>query len=343
MVVSDPGADGAIMRRPKSPSSEKGAALLVVLLLVATISALSLTIVQTVSTAYQTAMMSSARNQILWFAIGAEDLASSKLSAASKLTEGRITRNTPGLNERIDFELPGGRLSAVFSDASNCFNLNSLAQSSEDAEATGAINASTYYKDLLLTLGFEPGQANELVSTLQDWLDLDNLPRTGGAEVSYYASLKHPYGPGNTFLVSPTDLRAIKGYSKEVVQRLKPYVCAWQDKRIGPFNVNTLSRSQAPLLVPVFANEIPLSTIEEELQAVEGVEHDSEKEFLARPTFAIVSPDKRLDSLLSDKTSFFRLAGEVVYLDAVTSYEAVFARNKANDIVLVRRRLGVDE
>ncbi len=327
----------------RNASSERGAALLIVLLLVATISVLALSIVQAVSTAYNAALVSSSRSQVLWFAFGAEDLASTKLSALSKVSEGKITSQTPGLNQPLTFDLPGGQLHALFQDASNCFNLNSLAQTSEEAEAAGAISAEQYYKDFLVAVGFDTSQSVQLTAALQDWLDLDNQPRSNGAETSYYATLETPYASGNTLLVSETELRAVKGYSQEVFRRIRPYVCARPDKVIGLYNVNTLRPAHAPLLVPVFANEINAESLENELRAVEGVEFDSASSFLEIQAFAAIAPDKRLDELLGVSSNYFRLTGEVVYLDAVTSYEAVFARSKANEVELLRRRLGVDE
>ena len=331
------------MRISHPKSSERGAALLIVLLLVASLSAIALTIVQTMNSAYQSALISSARNQILWFAIGAEDFAASKLSTVSKLTEGKITRMTPGFDEPIEFALPDGCLKARFTDGSNCFNLNALSQTSEQADKAGAINAAEFYQQLLSALEFDTNKATELVATLQDWIDGDTLPRPGGAETSYYVSLEKPYASANTFLVSPGELRAIKGYTKEVYRRIRPYVCTHPDANIGPFNINTMRVAHAPLLFPVFSGEIPVTTLETELSGLEGTVNDTVDDFFALPTFAIIGKDNRKDEVLSVTTTYFRLTGEVVYLDAVTGYEAVFARDKAHNVALVRRRLGVDE
>lgn len=334
------------MKPVETSSRERGAALLIVLLQVAALSVIALAIVQHVTQSLRMSAISSARGQALWYAFGAEDLAVAKLSEVMKLTDGEINFSTPGLGVPLVFPLGDGRLNARFDDQTNCFNLNSLSQASEEgeeAQETTAVDAAVFYQQLLIALDFDLNKAQEMVSSLQDWIDEDRLPRASGAETTYYASLPQPYGAADTLLVTPQELLAIKGYDRESYRRLRPFVCVRPDATLGPFNVNTLKPDMAPLLVPVFSGEIEVEAVRQELESISGEVFSSETDFLARPAFALIASEKRLASLLGIQSTHFRLTGEVVYLDTVTSYEAVLARDDANEVELLRRRFGVDE
>ena len=136
-------------------SGEQGAALLVVLLLVATLSVVSLSVIQLVTTSTRVAAMSGARSQAVWYVRGAEDLARVKIAEMLEASGGKVNRYIPGLGQEIPFNIEGGSIMARLDDFSNCFNLNSLAQVEEDEQATGSINAAQFYKTLLLTLDIE--------------------------------------------------------------------------------------------------------------------------------------------------------------------------------------------
>ena len=323
--------------------SERGAVLLVVILLIATLSVISLAVVQTVSDSYRQSAQVSARSQSLWFATGAEDIARTKLSEALTLLEGKITRATPGIGEPIIFPLEGGQMTARLEDHSNCFNLNSLTQTDDALQQTGAINARLFYRQLLVAIDIDESLATQLTDAAADWIDSDTRPRVSGAETSYYASLTKPYRAADTFMVTPQELLAVRGYSAEIYRRVRPFVCALPTDRIGAFNVNTIRPEQGALLVPVFSALISPETIQSELFAIQNDAFNDPAGFTSLSAFSIVTPEKRLDSLLTVQSSYFRLTGEVVYLDTVSSYEAVFELDKAGNVSLVRRRLGVDE
>ncbi|MFC6197425.1 type II secretion system minor pseudopilin GspK [Ponticaulis profundi] len=335
----------SLLRRVFRPDarSERGAALLIVLLLVATLSVLSLAIVQTVTHAYRLSGLSSSRSQALWLAVGVEDFAKVKLQQALQLTEGKLDRRTPGLDEPLVVPVEGGEIRAVISDASNCFNLNSLVQSEEALSNPDVVDAGAFYLAMLEALQIDPTQAREMLAATQDWIDADNAPRSFGAETSFYASQEKPYAAGNTYLASPQEVLAIRGYSPEVFRRIRPLICTLPNDQVGQFNINMLTPDQAPLLAPVFAGVVSIDSIYGQLEAQQGRSFADTEEFFAQPMFAVVDPEQRLDSLLSVEAHLFRLRGEVVYLDTVSSYEAIFERGQSGAIRLLRRRLGVDE
>jgi general secretion pathway protein K len=71
-----------------------------------------------------------------------------------------------------------------------------------------------------------------------DWLDADNIPfNEGGAESAYYAALSPPYQAANRPLVSVNELLRVKGFDRNVLSVLLPFVTALPSKTA--VNVNT--------------------------------------------------------------------------------------------------------
>ena len=322
--------------------SERGAALLIVLLITASLSVAALAVMQTVSSSFRTAANAQARAQAIWSASGAEELGIGLINQAIKISDGRLNRNTPGLGQLLQFPITGGQVSAQIDDATNCFNLNALSQSQDAKSEAGVIDAHLFYQRLLFAIGIDSSLIPELVDSAADWVDADTSPRPSGAESLYYINLDRPYRSADGYMVSKTELRAIKGYTSETYRIVAPYVCARPSRDIGVFNVNTLSVTDAPLLVPVFQNEV---TLEQMIVVIESQLLEPPVDvagFLAHPNLSVIAPQQRLETLLSDRSSHFHLSGEVVYLDVRLPYEAVFALRDGRT-QLVRRRFGEDE
>jgi len=56
----------------------------------------------------------------------------------------------------------------------------------------------------------------EVVDSIEDWRDVDNLKRLHGAENEYYLSLRHPYRAKNGWFDSPEELLLVKGVTPEL-------------------------------------------------------------------------------------------------------------------------------
>lgn len=321
---------------------DSGAALLVVLLLVATLSVISVSILQTITRSVQVSTVSSSRNQIGWFIRGAEALAAVKIGQLIELTDGEITRFSPGLNQQVIFPVEGGTLLARVEDHSNCFNLNSLAVAEEE-DTELLVSPQDFYTDLLEALGYPVNQANQLMSTAADWVDTDSTQRAYGAESGYYASLSRPRGAANGPMVTPEELLDVRGYTPEIYSVIAPYVCAFPNEEIGIFNVNTMDQNHAPLMYAVFSGQIASESMVGIMQAQGLTEHPDVASFLSNPNLAAIHEDFRHETILSVASNHFRLVGEVVYQETVASYEAIFVTDTTGNVRFIRRRLGVDE
>ncbi len=78
-----------------------------------------------------------------------------------------------------------------------------------------------------------PGLLPEELAALLDWRDLDDETREGGAEDAYYMALPEPYHIANGRFETREELRLVKGFS-EIYDSLAEVVTVY-----GPLNVNT--------------------------------------------------------------------------------------------------------
>lgn len=111
----------------------------------------------------------------------------------------------------------GGLVAVSISDAQARFNLNNLVQ-----QGQGVPEEMQTYRNLLGQLDL----SIELVNTLVDWLDADSESLPGGAEDLDYLNHDPPYRTANRALSTIDELRLVKGYTPEVVEKLGPFVTA---------------------------------------------------------------------------------------------------------------------
>ncbi len=164
-----------------------------------------------------------------------------------------------------NYAIGDGLLSAQIQDERGKLNLNDLVASAGDP-----IQSKTRI-DRIRRL-FELLQINpDLVDALIDWLDQDDNPRPAGAESLHYQSLRPAYRAANGPLQAINDLRLIKGFTPDVIDRLSRYVTVYPIDGGAPVNINTAEppviQALDPDITPTMAMEIvqgrPYKTKEE--------------------------------------------------------------------------------
>lgn len=114
--------------------------------------------------------------------------------------------------------IPGYLMEARLDDLQGRFNLNAL------VSADGRPNdiARRTLERLLQNLELEPQWAAMII----DWIDADDQPLDGGAEVSRYSALTPGYRPANRIITSTSELLAIEGFDLDRYRRLEPHISA---------------------------------------------------------------------------------------------------------------------
>ncbi|MBD3670592.1 MAG: type II secretion system minor pseudopilin GspK [Gammaproteobacteria bacterium] len=231
--------------------SNRGVALITVLLITAVITIIVATMATQQSVDIRRTSNVIDRNQAYLFAEGAEGLAKYVLSQDTNNVDHRFE---PWAIELPPYEVEGGTISGYVRDMQGCFNLNNLVENGQ-----GNAVEIARFKQLLLVLELDATLADAVV----DWIDVDNqITFPGGAESEYYARLDAPYQIANRTLLSASELLNVKGVSAEVMATLRPYVCALPSQTPTKINVNFAPEPVLMTLAPGMTQSIAEAIIE---------------------------------------------------------------------------------
>jgi general secretion pathway protein K len=165
------------------------------------------------------------------------------------------TKSDPSDNLTQDWAKPlpviaveGGQVTGHIEDAQGRFNLNNLLRNGAPSPADIGV-----FQRLLQAQSFDPN----LTDAVLDWIDADSINRPYGAEDIDYLQLKTPYRAANQPMQSVEELRLIKGFTMEMVDKLRPWITALPQPT--EINVNTAPKE---LLSAAF-NTLPSSAIDQ--------------------------------------------------------------------------------
>lgn len=241
--------------RPKR--SERGAALLSVLLLVAVMAVIAAIMLERLNLATRLAANSQAMTQARLYAVSAESLATARIANLVKRDPNRTVDPQGLLGREFAMPLAAGAVTVRIEDAGNCFNLNSLVEGQEDNYVLRPF-ALAQLRALMESLAIPSAEAIPLSDAIADWIDSDDLPAPNGTEDDYYQGLATPYRTAGRLIVDASELRAIRGMTPAYYTRLRPWLCALPGAELSPINVNTLRPDQARLLAMLSPQTIDL-------------------------------------------------------------------------------------
>lgn len=284
-----------------SSRSERGAALLTVMMIVAAMSVAALAVTQAVTQATVRSRALDAQAQLAFYGASAEEVAKSRLTEILGPIGSKLVLGMPGLDEPQTIPLDNGVLIVTVRDTSNCFNVNTLTRPGESGGLVADPDQQDAYKNLLMAL-MEDAYASDmaaLVSSLTDWMDDNSVPGSGGAEDSYYLSETPPYRTSGQKLSSLDELRAVRGYTTEVYARVRPVLCVLpEDAPAQVLNINTLEIHHAPLLQQVFADALSIDDARDLIASRPIVGWSSVEEMMEDPVVNAIDPALiRLDRL----------------------------------------------
>jgi len=155
-----------------------------------------------------------------------------------------------------NYTIGDGILTAQIEDERSKLNLNDLAVSAgDDIEQKKKI---LRVKRLFELLQISPN----LVDALVDWLDQDEIPQPSGAESLHYQSLKLPYRSANGPLPALDDLRLVKGFTPEIIERITRYVTVYPTEGGALVNLNTADPIVIQTLDPRITQSIAMEIVQ---------------------------------------------------------------------------------
>lgn len=233
---------------------QRGAALLIVLMLLALMSALAAEMTLRFQAQLARTNHINDKLQSRYDLALAEEIALTHLAQDAKDNARQTTARqywaqpqTLTLNETSS-------ISWQMHDAQRCFNLNALAEAPVDTLATPPYSVQVFTA-LLINLGIERAVIDQLVQAIADYIDADDSPRFNGAEDAYYQTRQPPQRSAGQPLFLPDELRLIRGMTPEIYQRLSPWICVLPTNQFA-ININALTIHDIPLMQALFLNTI---------------------------------------------------------------------------------------
>ncbi len=329
------------MRRMRGARrDDSGGVLITVLLLVSVLSILGVAIMEDIRFGIKQTANRRDHAQAQAFGLGAEQLAVALMATATKANPRRNTLDEPWARGPQVFPLEGGLMQVELSDASNCFNLNSVVEGREGEELQAMPAAVERYRHLLRALEFNDSEQVALSNALVDWIDTDNRAQPQGAEDFHYTGLDLPYRTGSGYLAEVSELRAIRGYIWEVYRRIEPFVCVHPDSAPSELNINTLLPNDAPLLSMLSGERLSVIKAQEIIAQRPPDGYQDLQAFWDLEAWAEALPQEAERALVSLKTRYFDLKVLVVFNEAEASLGSLLWRRNAGEFVVVARRYG---
>jgi len=228
--------------------NEDGAALLSVLLLVSVMSAAMVTTFDVLGFYTRQTVTKSHSYQATQYALAAEIIGANEAVDLAKNSELVALLGQSGNPQKVSFPFENGTVTGTLEEYTNCFNLSSVvvAGSGDGFE----LNQTGYdqYIKLLEELGIGERQAISLASALVDWQDTDDRPMPSGAEGFVYSQMEVPYRAANYPITEIRELRLVRGYNSELVDRLGNLSCVDKRSMMTTINLNSAKTEDASLI-----------------------------------------------------------------------------------------------
>jgi general secretion pathway protein K len=263
-----------------------------------------------------------AADQSYMFALGVEDWAVQIL--ARDAASGQVDH----LGEDWAVVLPpitveGAVLGGHMEDMQGRYNLNNLVNN-----GTVSVEDLQRFQRLLQALDISDSLAQAVV----DWIDEDEQAGfPDGAEDDVYLGLEVPYRTANSPMVSPSELLLVAGFTREVYDRLAPYVAALPERT--PINVNTAA---APVLMSLVAG----LTESEAEQLIEDRGEQGYQDVNAFASHQLLSGKNLNNSAISVASNYFMVSSLTQYGHSRMALNSLLRRAAGSKVGVVARAQG---
>ena len=313
----------------KNDSSQRGIALLTILVMVALATILAATIAKRQTNTSENTGYLMRQDQSLLYAKSAEAFFSELLIQDSD-NGGNIDHLQENWAKPMPaFPVEDGFVSGRLLDESGKFNLNNL------LKADGSVDDSArrWFEKLLQRVGLPA----ELSQAVIDWQDADD-ETTGamGAESNYYQGLDPSYLASNTKFHQVEELKLVRGFEGKNYDLIAPYVTALPEAT--KINMNTA----APLLLASIDPKLDVKTLEQELKAkqAEFTYFNSVEDLWKLNAFSGIEPQNKTDAAawLDSKSNYFTAQIEVVLSERKRQFTSAMMR-KDKQVTVYSRSL----
>jgi len=321
--------------------SSRGAALVIVLFIVALAAILAVEMSANLMVQVQKSTNLQGHQQAKWYAYGAEELAIKALIKSKRDDPDKTTLDQIWAQQGdIPYPVDNGTLSGKITDLQACLNLNAVAVEPDLNSANKTNPAHRALFALLENIEDLPAQESEetMADSVFDWLDENSITYRSGAEEGEYLSRQFPYMTANSLFASTSELRLVKGFNPLVMEKVLPYVCVIPGSTLLSINVNTLAAEQA-LILSTLIDELSVSGAEAVIAARPDAGFESKAAFFEQVQQQGGQNVKTVEKLFSINSEYFKLQTQANFVDLRFSMTTLL-HAKDGDVTILARKFG---
>ncbi|MEQ9505759.1 MAG: type II secretion system minor pseudopilin GspK [Hyphomonas sp.] len=225
-------------------NKQAGAALLSILLIVATLSIAALMATEAIARQTELQKLGARRAIAAWAARSAEAAALASVNDLVGASRLPATGESEDRTHVVALPLDGGQIILSLKELPPCFNLNTLGHPDEAVRDRQAAILALLLEDL----GAPRSDTSSLIAMVSDWIDGDSDTRPGGAEDAFYLARQNGYRAANQPLQSLAELEALPGFTPQLRAAIAGSVCVIPSTEPLELNLNALTLESAPLL-----------------------------------------------------------------------------------------------
>ncbi len=331
----------AMMSNPTPHKRQSGVALVIVLLILAMMTAVAATMTERLYWQFQRSSNTVNYQQAYWYALGVEQLA--KVGIQESFDDGdTINLSQAWATRNQVYPLDYGQATGRIYDRQACFNINVLASVTQTGNATDRPYLVRILRSLLEEEGVDSYQSEVIADSAWEYVDSNTITNSPtGVESEMYESMHPAYLAPNSFMADISELRAVYKVSGDIMAKVTPMLCALptDDWRL---NVNTITEKQAPLLVAMFS---PYLSENNAVQLIKSRPSDgwaSVTEFLGQTQ--ISSIDSATVALakayLDVDSAYFEMDAQVLVGDSRIRVRSLMYSKNRKTVTVIRRRFG---
>ena len=274
--------------------NKPGVVLISTLLIVMVMSIISIQISKNFFLSIQRDLYIDFKNHSLQLLLSSEKQAIKSIQKEIISSNGKLINKDPVLNQSYFFSNELATIQVDVSDASNCFNLNSIFIKTGDGIQIKKDNRE-WLERLLRLKGLDAPEIESFIDQLIDWVDPDNQPLNFGAENYFYIG---PLSPINQYTPKRllSNLSEIKNFpvlDQISFKKISNNLCVLPGLSNQLINVNTLNDSHTNLIASLFDEE-NLEFIESQILDTPENGYDSANEFANKISQSVSWPSQVL-------------------------------------------------
>ena len=273
------------------------------------------------------------KNYGLQLLISSEKEAIKSIQKENILSNAKLTNKDLVLNQSYFFSNELATIQVDVSDASNCFNLNSIF--SKNNEVIKINQANKFWLERLLSLhGVSPADIESFIDQLVDWVDADNQPLNYGAENYFYIG---PLSSINQFtpkrlLSNISEIKNFPILNNISYENISNDLCVLPGIPLQIINVNTLNEVHKYLIASFFGEE-NLEFIESQILDFPQNGYDSVDEFVKKFTQSATWPQQ----VLSTNTNTLLISSKIYNQNFSNELDSLVILDISNSVKVLNR------